>query len=250
VYRNGEQQLSAEYRQDGRNESFMHEEKLLYQQYALQKNLVSQNSFFFYFGHEIPQQTVSGYHKSDKNDKWGTQLFAKEVKTFLPPGSDRFGIIGLSTCNNGTPEMADLLKPFTSVLLASPVNLHLSHVDLEKFSLLENGDQYINNPKDLAENIASDTFSRLSNQLLTEVALSIYDLQADGLSLDSLKTAANTYRQENKLNYGKDNIDCADVLPINGIQNFSGVTTFYQPPRFGKGSNADSHSGWGCKPTQ
>ena len=143
--------------------------------------------------------------------------------------------------------MAHALKPFTRYLLASPQNLHLSHIDTEELSMLENNPG--TEPGKMAEKLSRVTYRRLTNTLETVVSLSVYDMQEIDSYIHRLDSTYRSYLNTGSpAEPGTDNLDCA-ALPIFGNQiMFSrGVNNRYRPPRFGRKADLESHSGWGCK---
>jgi hypothetical protein len=76
-------------------------------------------NYFLYFGHEIPSENGTGYHLSIPGIDVNTVSFANGIQNFLFADEDRFDLVVLSTCNNGTPAMAELLVPFTKAMLGS-----------------------------------------------------------------------------------------------------------------------------------
>lgn len=250
VYRNGALQTGVAYRQKGDQGRFMKEESELFEQYTETSGGTGNPVYFIYFGHEIPNRPEKGYHRSAPEREWGTTLFADEIETFLSPDQERFNLVALSTCSNGTPEMAVELRPVSQFLLASPQNLHLSHLDLNKLSLLEEDPRYRTDTHLVANALAEDSFSRLSDDVHTAVTLSVYDLDtlSDSLKLNELNGKVERYKQNQNLNYSRDNIDCAEFLDAEWMTFREGMKTFYRAPRFGSRAGAGSHSGWGCKP--
>lgn len=247
IYQKGERQLSLKYR-DSENGSFMGEEIRLYHTYANQITDKDHTSHFFYFGHEIPLNSVDGYHESVPEDLWSTTLFADEVSNFLPNEEYQFGLVALSTCSNGTPAMVSQLAPLSETLLASPQNLHLSHLDVAGLEALETNAQISDNPSKLAKMLAEDTFSRLSDDLQTDITLAVYDLSSTSDTVSDLRQIAENYHKSNPINFNSDNTDCAELLPVDLSLYSQGVTTYFKPARFGRRASSRSHSGWGCKP--
>jgi hypothetical protein len=219
-----------------------------YKRYSHPNRQASSNSkkVLLYFGHEIPFEGGQGYFASRPKTPFGTDIFAKSVASFLPTQNARFDLTVLSTCNNGTPAMLQSLSPHSRYVLASPQNLHLSHMDTGRLSrLLEQGEA---TGKQIADSLASRTYERLSSFLQTVITLSVYDTDAIGSYLGLLNRSYQNYlsaRTENKSPRG--NIDC-DKLPFfDADEDTAGLEVWYKPPRFGQKENAEEYSGWGCK---
>lgn len=142
--------------------------------------------------------------------------------------------------------MADHLIPFTDLMLASPQNLHLSHIDSDAITTLETEPGM--SSTQLARFMAEQTFERLGETVLTTITLALYDFKEvpDYINSHTSLTAADEI--QNLMVQFQDNVDCAEfLLPNNG--NFrDGVETWYKPARFGRQSGQETHSGWGCKP--
>jgi hypothetical protein len=245
----GEKVREISYRGNDSASGFMDEESRLFNDVT--DSIPGEKSpvIFLYFGHEIPQQPETRYHRSYSDREFSTEIFTEEIRTFLPPGKSRFNLIALSTCSNGTPEMASKLKPIAHTLLASPQNLHLSHLDVGALRLLEDSTGSDSASVSIADSIAQDSFRRLSEEVRTAVTLSVYQLDKLSTDLETLLDSTENYRSENRLNHGRDNIDCADQLNLSGLAIHRGVKSFYQPAQFGAHQSKNTHSGWGCKPT-
>jgi len=244
----GEKVREISYRGDNDASGFMEEESELFSDYS--ENLQDEQSpvIFLYFGHEIPQQPEKGYHLSYNNREFSTEIFTEEIRTFLPAGKKRFNLVALSTCSNGTPEMASQLKPIARTLIASPQNLHLSHLDVRALGLLEDSPRSDSASVSIADSIAKDSFNRLSEEVRTAVTISVYQLDELTTDLEILLDSTEIYGRKNRLNHGRDNIDCADELKLSGLAIHRGVNSFYQPAQFGSHQSKNTHSGWGCKP--
>lgn len=198
---------------------------------------------FQYFGHEIPTSSFTAYHRSQPGLNFDTEIFSRDLSLF----EDRFALTMLSTCNNGNPLMAARLMEQTRYLVASPRNLHLSHLDTQQLLLLE--EQQDISTHALADSVARHSFQRLSAALQTMVTIGVYDLQAAASYLPGL---ANRYEQhlENiqQRTLFEDNTDCAS-LPVFGDAPLpeEGTHLYFQPPAFGREAGLTTHSSWGCK---
>ena len=142
--------------------------------------------------------------------------------------------------------MAEHLMSFSDVLLASPQNLHLSHIDSESLGLMES------NPGisliQLADAMAEQTYHRLETAIKTAITLTVYDLDMVQDYKSELHTFTTEYESLRGMQYVSDNVDCNRVEFFDGQTFRKGVKTWYNPARFGRRSLTETHSGWGCKP--
>ncbi len=209
----------------------------------------SLKNIFLYYGHEIPEFSGAGYHKSYPKLSFTVDHLAEGLKRFqeIVPGRQRtFDIALLSTCNNGTPGSVARLAPFCDYLIASPENLHLSYVDSHILGDLDKIGHRDN--EQIAGELASRAFDRLVETAQTAVTISLYDtrkaaefLNAVAVLYDSLTTIV---QQQARMDI--ECFDCNDVNSVFEQTADSGVRIFYRPPRFGKYKRKKQHSGWGC----
>lgn len=243
LYRNGKPAGTQAYSPS--SDSLLFSESNIYQTYRVNSR-DSVPVFFLYFGHEIPAENGRGYHHSQPGVALNVPSFAEGMGNFIPDNRAKFSLAALSTCNNGTPQIAAALADKTDYLLASPQNLHLSHLDTKALSMLENdvmpaGDQ-------LGEAIAEDTYHRLTESVFTGITLALYDL-------NQLKSYVTTFAEihdakTDSLNrYSvNDNTDCSRRDFFHESDYTEGVKSWFWPPQFGPDANRTSHSGWGCRP--
>lgn len=212
----------------------------LYNKY---KTKTSDRSIFLYFGHEIPSKALNlVYHQSQPYVRLSTEIFAND----LPRFENHFNLVVLSTCNNGNPLMIQELSGIAETLVASPQNLHLSHLTDSSLHQLESNPEI--STEELANSIAKQSFERLSEFLQTMVTVGVYDLGEIRPQIRSLAQAYRSYLdtiQQNSLFV--DNVDCRTIPEFRQTLPQSGVTLYFQPPAFGSESGVTSHSGWGCK---
>ena len=245
-YKNGEETTRVTYRHADKYEEFLTKEARLYHEYRNQSQGESQKTYFFYFGHEIPEDEGKKYHRTLPDIAVNTESFSAGIQEFLVTDDQRFNLVALSTCNNGTPAMADHLTPFSDVLLASPQNLHLSHIDSKSLGLLES-DPGISSIQ-LADSMANQTYRRLESETETAITLAVYDFDTIGEFKSELRAISTAHHAMDIMRYISDNVDCREV-PLFDSDRFSeGVKTWYRPARFGRQSGSTTHSGWGCRP--
>ncbi|MFO7846784.1 MAG: hypothetical protein R6V27_09505 [Balneolaceae bacterium] len=247
-FQNGKKVKEISYRGDNAASGFMEEEAALFSDHAEGHPGENTPVIFLYFGHEIPQHSETGYHQSYSDREFGTEIFAEEIRSFLPNKEIKFDLVALSTCNNGTPAMASALKPVANTILASPQNLHLSHIDVSELSVFEELSPEEYDPASVATALAQDSFNRLSEDVRTTVTLSVYNLDTPVPGIRDLVDRSELYQRNNRLNYTQDNIDCAEVLDMTEFTTEDGIRTFFRPAQFGSNRTKEKHSGWGCKP--
>jgi hypothetical protein len=141
-YTNGKKTTQVKYRYPEADEEFLTTEAKLYNRYHFHPNDRDQQNYFLFFGHEIPNDEGKKYHNTLPKVQVNTSSFAEGIQHLLLTDQKKFDLVVLSTCNNGTPAMAYSLAPVANHLLASPQNLHLSHIDTGSLEILENNPEY------------------------------------------------------------------------------------------------------------
>lgn len=142
--------------------------------------------------------------------------------------------------------MARELSGLSDYLVASPQNLHLSHLMDSPLLQLES------NPEiptaEIAHSIAEQSFERLSTFLQTMVTVAVYDLKEIRSEVGQLAQTYRAYLEEIQQNsLFVDNVDCRSIPGLHRKLPRDGVTLYFQPPAFGTESASANHSGWGCK---
>lgn len=245
-YKNGEIMNEIKYRPDQADEPFLATERNLFYSLNPETGLETMRNVFLFFGHEIPSESTTKYHSSFSEISVDRSSFTEGIKHFIPEET-RYDVTVLSSCSNGSPEMVKELLPVTEVLFASPQNLHLSHMHPQKLSMLET---YPDVPAaDLAEALAEETYRELSSAIQTVITLTVYRMDELQTSINNLNNLVTEYMETHQINPFRENRDCADLGIIDESEFNSGIKTFYRAPAFGRESNKESHSGWGCKPT-
>lgn len=245
-YRNGKLISHIKYRHPDKKEAFLATEADLLKRFRSQKPDENHQNYFLYFGHEIPSENGKGYHRTLSAIDVNIVSFAKGIQNLLLSDTDRFSLVVLSTCNNGIPAMAKHLMTFTDAMLASPQNLHLSHVDSESLFLLEKEAEI--SPYQLGRITAKKTYERLIETVHTTITLSLYDLKELQSYIHSLASITAATKTTDRTARFQDNVDCAEIYPTDPEFYRQGVETWYRPARFGRKSGQPTHSGWGCKP--
>ena len=214
-------------------------EAQIYQTYSAKKEL---KEYLIYFGHEIPTFKDRQYHHSMPDMSFDTDIFASDLKKF----STFFDVTILSTCNNGNPYMMEKLLSVTDVAVASPQNLHLSYMSMEKFDLLEKNAS-IPNPI-FADFFAHQAFEKLSSNLSTMVTISTYWLSKFDEKLTGISQLYEEHLTDTSVKpFFTDNIDCESLELYSEPLHLYGMLVLYKPPAFGRSANKKTHSGWGCK---
>src|SRR5699024_1430545 len=242
-YRHGQLVAKQHYSPHSLNQPFV-TETLLYQKYHAIEPADTSARILLYFGHEIPSHSLRGYHHSRPSAVFNTQTFTQGIQSFL--GADKqssFDLTVLSTCNNGTPSFVQMLSPYTQYVLASPQDLHLSHLDTQALNLLDQP-QPITTAV-LADSLAAQSYRRLSSFLQTPISLSVYNTAQVKSYLPGFAKVYQHY-QHNHPNVPQwvDNIDCA-LLPFYKQKPHSvGVQSCYKAPVFEVTTDRTIHSSW------
>jgi hypothetical protein len=244
-YVNGELSSQGKYRHSNRRETLLAAEARLYNQYHIHSGKEGLRKYFLYFGHEIPFDEGKKYHRTLKKVAVNTTTFSTGVQKFLVSGAQRFNLVVISSCNNGSPDMAYQLMPFSDVLLASPQEMHLSHIDSKNLRLMDI------NPEipsvQLAHAMADQTFSRLESEIHTTITLTVFDLTV----LQNYKSTFHNFLSSYSPGQAQafsDNVDCKQYDFFNPEILTLGLRMWYKPARFGRHAPTNTHSGWGCKP--
>lgn len=243
-YQGGNLLHELSYRAESAEEKFLQTEAELFKRYRSDKS-TGHRHFFLYFGHEIPESPGHAYHRSRPGTEVVTGTFISGAKGFLND-NDRFDMLALSTCNNGTPSMLAGMKDAADVVLASPQNLHLSHIDIRSLSLLESDQKTPSN--ELAKTIAEDTFHRLANSVQTAVTLSVYDIRQLDPYIGELNERYTSCLNQHHPNLSRENTDCRPNRFFEFPAYTVGVHSFFKPASFGASAQQEEYSGWGCKP--
>lgn len=245
-YKNGKLTNRVLYRHLNKKESFLATEAHLMNRYRSENRSDDHQDYFLYFGHEIPSENGEGYHRTLPAIKVNTASLTEGIHRLMPSEEDKYDLVVLSTCNNGTPGMAEQLLPFSDAMLASPQNLHLSHIDSEVMRALES--KPATSPLQLAQEMAEQTYQRLSEDIQTTITLALYDLEQVQNYIKSLASHTTADHEQDLSLQFRDNVDCAEIHFPDSVRYRDGVQVWYKPARFGRKSSSTIHSGWGCRP--
>ena len=245
-YKNGRLINRVKYRHPDKKEAFLATEAQLMNDYRVHNLADHHQNYFLFFGHEIPLGDGTSYHRSLPSIDVNNNSFAIGIQNLLQSDDDRFHLVVLSTCNNGTPKMAEVLLPFTDAMLASPQNLHLSHIDSGSMTLLEKEPGI--SPLQLGSSMAEKTFQRLEATVYTTITLALYDFEDVRDYIQHLNSLTSSSKVQGRSMQFQDNVDCMQISMVDSESYRSGVKTWYKPSRFGRQPAGKMHSGWGCKP--
>lgn len=210
------------------------------------RNIRSESSkrmMMLYFGHEIPSDSSLVYHRSQPQQVFDIESFTEDMGDF----GKKFDLVVLSTCNNGSPFMAQSLIGKTDYLVASPRNLHLSHLHSSKLKMLEKDPSV--STEIIADSIAYDSFQRLTESVRTMVTVGVYNLNKTANYLDAYAEKYEAYLSDiEQETLFKDNTDCTRLSFLgNDKIPDQGTKLYFKPPAFGREANLKTHSPWGCK---
>ncbi len=212
----------------------------LYLKYSVKNDT---QSYFLYFGHEIPTYSNRNYHHSMPDQEFNTEVFTNDLRNF----TENFELSILSTCNNGNPYMLNKLKNISKKVVASPQNLHLSYLHIEDLNMLEN--ESMVPTIDLADSIASSSYQLLTEKLQTAVTIGVYDSESLKKNTDFTKMVKHYEEYIERRNAGEfftDNSDCSALESLMKMPE-KGVKIYYKAAAFGRKASKNTHSGWGCK---
>jgi hypothetical protein len=201
---------------------------------------------FLYYGHEIPEFNGAGYDASYPDRPFTLDDLAAGLKGI---GRDfqKFDLIVLATCFNGTPHTIATLAPYGRIIVASPENLHLSYFDLQSFARLDiglgDGDM-----AGFAKKFAQQAFDRLTGDIQTAVTVAVYDVERVWGYVNSVNhvydQAMNRLIEQSPA--AIEHYDCAEDSRYVKPGMNQGVDIFYRPANFGRSKHKQHHSGWEC----
>lgn len=234
-YRNGRLLQETGYRRDPAG---LQAEAALYDE---SRHAGVEGATLLYYGHDIPEENDARYHASYPRHPFGIDQFVHGL-TLFGADSRPFELIVLSACNNGSPGMVAALAPYTRFVLASPGDLHLSYIDSHP---LHRAGRTGVDSKQIARDLADWAFDRLSRRTQTAVTLTLFDTAALTPVLPETERAYANVRA-NLDDFLPDFVDCRDGAMPDLAPEMEGVTRWFRPPAFGRQSQKEAHSGWGC----
>jgi hypothetical protein len=261
-YKKGERNRTYSY-QRKHSPSIWDEEAALFQSHQTQSNPDPKSSekplrIFLFFGHQVFETNGLGYYSSYADETFSTyelakgiSLFDTQVKTSSSTVTGQeadkpFDLIVLSTCRGGTPGTIQTLSPLTRYIIASPENLHLSHMNMSLLGNLETWDG--NNLQPFLMELVDLAFTELIQLTNTVVSIALYDTDKVSAYLESIEE-----EYENRLHALEEDgvvpldfFDCQDDRAFSREHVGDGVFILYRPPLFGRNKSKSSHSGWEC----
>ncbi len=97
----------------------------------------------------------------------------KRFNSLLSYGNRRYGVILASACRMASPEKLNLMKKYSNFAIASPVNIHLAHFEIDSIYtiLLEKS------PLKRAKQYLYSSFDRLKKFTKSNLVLNLYNLE-------------------------------------------------------------------------
>lgn len=191
-----------------------------------------------YYGHAIPEESRSGYHRSRPAVSFGVDDLARGLERLAGPHASAFDAVVLSTCDGGTPHTISTLGSTARYVLASPRDLHLSFMDADLLATVDS----TTDPAAWTRTFAERAFDRLTARTVTAVTLATYDM---GQATSAARRMAQEVRPDTSVApAGARHVDCQKVLGTS--VDTTGVRTWDRPAQFGPQANRAPHSGWGC----
>ena len=174
-YRNGILINQDSYSRNRDQSAFEFESTLLKQNRSTKYNNIA-NTFFLYYGHQIPELDGNGYDESDPSGSFNIDSLANGLKSIEKNlKTKRFSLVVLSTCNNGTPAVISKLSSDANYIIASPENLHLSNLNPGYLKTLN--DKPNINLKRFANNFAENAFTNLKHNTETMISIAVYNIK-------------------------------------------------------------------------
>ncbi len=206
-----------------------------------------------YMGHEIPEMDNVPYDASRRKGEFSVDHFSRGMAG-LTAGTGPFDLLVLSACYSGTPHSIGAMIPFAKSIVASPDNLHLSHLDLAPLERLdlklgqEEGGESVNAVSDFARDFARASFDRLSDEIQTVVTVAVYDTDRVRSYMDWVAPAYDsTLAALQEVAPARlEHVDCVDIGRFTLPEMSEGVDMLYRAPRFGRRADRAVHSGWQC----
>lgn len=212
---------------------------------------------FVYFGHEIPAAGGRGYSRSRPSEEFDLAHFVRGLENFggPPGGPDKpFALVALSACRGGTPATTAALFPYADRLLASPTELHLSHLDTRAL-VPALADPYLPgngggaaraaDPREgmaaASRRMLEESFARLQARTQAPVALALYDAEKAAAYL--ARAAAVPEPGAGPARAWR---DCGEDPGFGPGGAEAGALVRYRAGRFGRLKAKSGHSGWEC----
>lgn len=259
-FRGGKRVTNETYRR-GKRDSRLGPEVAYYRAYrSVQRT--SPVRMFVYMGHEIPEMEGVPYDASRRKGVFSVDHFTRALAGFTSD-TGPVDLMVLSACYSGTPHTIGAMAPFAQTVVASPDNLHLSHLDLEPLERLDlklgraetasagaaAGTPSASAVPDFARGFARTSFDRLTDDVQTVVTVAVYDMDRVQAYTDRVAPAYDSTLAalQDVAPARLEHVDCADTGEF-ALQDVSeGVDVLYRAPRFGRRADRVTHSGWQCR---
>lgn len=181
------------------------EQSGVHQQFDLIKRITPHSSenirtFFIYYGHRIPEDEGYGYNSSQTDKSFNISILKEALNLY----NNKFELILLSTCKNGTRHSISQILPLTKFIIASPEDLSLYHISSLPFKIFNREPEITT--ESFIKVLTEYAFRKLKSQTLTITTISIYD--------------------------------------STSLTNPKGVKVLYNAPHFGIYKKLKVHSGW------
>lgn len=212
----------------GNENNFLDDEIAFTKNHSAAKMNPDLNSIFLYFGHQLPENKKEIYGDSFPHLKINTKSLSNGIaKIAAILNEDKFDAAILSTCLGGTPTVAKDFSKSAKNLIASPEDLHLSHMNIDYLKNLNSMENFDAN--NFSQSFAKDSFEIMKNKTNTIISIAVYDLNKLSGRLSALSDK---------------NISCAEA--VDSLKNMEGVKIYFRAPKFGRRQNETEHSGWNC----
>ncbi len=246
-YRNGVLINQDSYSRNRDQSAFENESSLFQQNRSTVNNNIS-NTFFLFYGHQIPELDGRGYDASEPLGSFNIDSLVKGLKSIQKTlYIKKFSLVVLSSCNNGTPGIISKLSNIADYIIASPGNLHLSYLNPGYLKTLNDKPKI--NLNRFTNNFAEHAFNILKSKTETMISVAVYNIKKIAPLLSEIypkySKALASLQAKGDDNFWK-GCDCVDDSVYDFKLPENGVNVFYQPPLFGKEKNKTYNSGWGC----
>jgi len=185
LYRHGREITRIRYMRSA-GEGGLKSEIDLYRRFSRFKS--TSHRVFAYFGHEIPVHAAPDLPYSAWNPGFSLDSLALALGAFgSPPGEAEkpFGLLILSSCFGAGDAVAETLSPYGHYLVGSPLELHLSYLDVSALAAPIQKDTSEKHAWAFAlgKQVADHSFRKIRDSTQVTVAITLTDLDA-GRSLE------------------------------------------------------------------
>jgi hypothetical protein len=206
-----------------------------------------EHSFFFFFGHQIPEFDGRGYNLSRPHATFTVDDLTDGLDGFRRAGlrGNPFDLVVLSVCYGGTPGILLKTAPRARYIMTSPDVLHLSQFDLSGFREPARIRRQGLHP--FLREAAYDAFEVLCSATRTTVTVALYDAGAIEALLEPARDRIMAHIRAAQETPGVvEYYDCGDGGEFAALRGSAAVDVFYRPPQFGRDRDRRTHSGLEC----